>query len=157
MCLNSSSFLFNPDFESLDEMDKIRVYPVGTLQICLELQFHRLNVTNSVCDSAKSGHPRVTTQCQDNVIIALSLRNQTLNVCTFSHELRTTAGVSVSDQTICNHLRKTNIRPRRPAVHIPLLSVIGDYVWNGVDAIFAGPSSVVHCLPFGRITIQLNA
>ena len=120
MCLSSSSFLFNLDFESLDEMDKIRVYPVGTLQICLELQFHRLNVTNSVCDSAKSVHPRVTTQCQDNFIIALSLRNQTLNACTFSHELRTTAGVNVSDQTIRNHLRKSNLRPRRPAVHIPL-------------------------------------
>jgi len=73
-----------------------------------------------MCDSAKSGRPRVTTQCQDNFIRALSLRNQTLNACTFSHELRTTAGVSVSDQTMRNHLRKTSLRPRCPAVHIPL-------------------------------------
>ena len=73
-----------------------------------------------MCDSAKSGHPRVTTQYQDNFIRTLSLRYQTLHACTFSHELRTTAGVNVSDQTIRNHLCKTSLRPRHPAVHIPL-------------------------------------
>ena len=52
-----------------------------------------------VCDSAKFGHPKVTTQRQDKFIRALSLRNQTLNACTFSHELRTITGVNVSDQT----------------------------------------------------------
>jgi hypothetical protein len=88
MCLSSPSCLFNLDFESLNAMDKIRVYPVGALQICF--------------------------------IRALSSRNQTPNACTFSHELRTTTGVNVSDQTIRNHLRKTGLRSRRPAVHIPL-------------------------------------
>ena len=39
MCLSSPSCLFNLDFESLNEMDRIPVYPVGTLQIHLELQF----------------------------------------------------------------------------------------------------------------------
>ena len=73
-----------------------------------------------MCDSAKSGHPRVTTQYQDNFIRTLSLRYQTLHACTFSHELRTTAGVNVSDQTIRNHLCKTSLRPRHPGVHIPL-------------------------------------
>lgn len=71
------------------------VYPVGTLRICLEFPLARFQV----CDSAKSGHPKVTTQRQDKFIRALSLRNQTLNACTFSHELRTITGVNVSDQT----------------------------------------------------------
>ena len=91
-----------------------------TFGVAISRLFNRLNVTNSMCDSAKSGHPRVTTQYQDNFIRTLSLRNQILNTCTFSHELRTTAGVNVSDQTIRNHLRKTSLRPRHPAVHIPL-------------------------------------
>ena len=91
-----------------------------TFGVAISRLFNRLIVTNSMCDSAKSGHPRVTTQYQDNFIRTLSLKYQTLNTCTFSHELRTTAGVNVSDQTIRNHLRKTSLRPRRPAVHIPL-------------------------------------
>ena len=37
MCLSSPSCLFNLDFESLNEMDRIPVYPVGTLQVHLEL------------------------------------------------------------------------------------------------------------------------
>jgi len=50
------------------------------------------------------------------------------------HELRTAAGVSVSDQTIRNGLRIRNFLPYVS----PLLGVIGDYVWIGVDAISAG-------------------
>ena len=82
--------------------------------------FNRFNATKSVCDSTRSGGPRVTTQRQDNFIRTLSLRNRTLNARTLSHELRTAAGVNVSDQTIRNRLRSRNLRPRRPAVRIPL-------------------------------------
>ena len=86
-----------------------------------------------MCDSARSGRPRVETQRQDSFIRTRSLRNRTLNVRALTHELRTAAGVNVSDQTIRNRLRSRNIRLRRPAV----LRIIGDYVWIGVDAIFA--------------------
>jgi len=37
-----------------------------------------------------------------------------------THELRTAAGLSVSDQKIRNRLRSRNLRPRRPAVTHPL-------------------------------------
>ena len=81
------------------------------------------------CDSARSERQRVTTQCQDNFIRTLSLRKRTLiNARTLIHELRTAAGVNVSDQTICNRLRTRNLRPRCPVERTPLFSVIGDYV-----------------------------
>ena len=92
-----------------------------TFGVAISRLFNRLIVTNSMCDSAKSGHPRVTTQYQDNFIRTLSLWYQTLNACTFSHELRTTAGVNVSDQTMrTSRLRSRNLRPRRSDVRIPL-------------------------------------
>jgi hypothetical protein len=71
-------------------------------------------------------------------VIKCSLRNRTLNARTLTHELRTADGVNDSDQTIRNRLRARNLRPRRPAVRIPLLGVIGDCIWIGVDVIFAG-------------------
>jgi hypothetical protein len=37
-----------------------------------------------------------------------------------------------------NRLRTKILGPRRSAVRIPLLGVMGNYVWIGVDAIFAG-------------------
>ena len=40
--------------------------------------------------------------------------------CTLTHELRAAAGVDVSYQTIQNRLRTRNLRPRRPAVRIPI-------------------------------------
>ncbi|MEW8546865.1 MAG: hypothetical protein AB2693_25400 [Candidatus Thiodiazotropha sp.] len=36
-------------------------------------------------------------------------------------ELRTAAGVNMSDKTIRNGLRADNLNSRRPAVHIPLI------------------------------------
>ena len=82
--------------------------------------FNRFNATNSVCDSARSGRPRVTTQSQDKFIRTLSLGNRTLNARTLTHELRTAAGVNVSDQTIRNHLYSRKLGPRCPVVRIPL-------------------------------------
>ena len=85
------------------------VYPVGTLHIRLPL-----------------------AQFQDFVIALMPL-----NACTLIHELRTSTGVNVSYQTIRNRLRTRNLRPRCPTLS-PLHDVIGDYVWVGVDDIFAG-------------------
>jgi transposase len=82
--------------------------------------FSRFNATNSVCDSASSGGTRVTKQSQDKFIRTLSLNNRTLNARTLTHELRTTAGVNVSDQTIRNRLHSRKLGPRRPVVRIPL-------------------------------------
>jgi transposase len=156
-CLSSSSRLFNIDFESLNEIGRRRslsnndrngalgmllsglscrngVWTLGVTPSTISILFNPFNATNSVCDSARSGRPRVTTQRQDNVIRTLNWRNRTLNAHTLPHELRTAAGVSVSDQTIRNGLRIRNFLPYVS----PLLGVIGDYVWIGVDAISAG-------------------
>jgi hypothetical protein len=75
------------------------------LRICLEFPLARFQV----CDSAKSGHPKVTTQRQDKFIRALSLRNQTLNACTFSHELRTITGDNLV--TIATAKRERTCQP----------------------------------------------
>ena len=40
---------------------------------------------------------------------------------TLTHKLRTAAGVNVSYQKIRNRLRSRNLRPRRPAVRIPII------------------------------------
>ena len=96
----------------------------GTLAVApstIARLFNRFNATNSVCDSARSCRPRVTTPRKDNFRRTLSLRNRTLNARTLSHELRTAAGVNVSDQTMrTSRLRSRNLRPRRSDVRIPL-------------------------------------
>ena len=54
----------------------------------------------------------------------LSCRNVTVTfgvARTLTHELRTAAGVNVSCQTIRNRLRSRNLKPRRPAVRIPII------------------------------------
>jgi hypothetical protein len=79
---------------------------VRALSVRLLRVFNRFNATNSVCDSASSGGTRVTKQSQDKFIRTLSLSNRTLNARTLTHELRTTAGVNVSDQTIRNILNR---------------------------------------------------
>ena len=71
----------------------------------------RFNATNSVKDCRRSGRPKATTHCQDNLIRTLrALQGQ----------LRTAAGVTVSDQTIRNRLHAAGLRARRPLVRIPL-------------------------------------
>jgi hypothetical protein len=63
---------------------------VGTLHVRLKLPlaqfqyfFNHFNATNSMCDSARSGCTRVTTQLHKNS----QLRNRTLNARTLTHEL----------------------------------------------------------------------
>ena len=98
-----------------------QVYPVGTLHVRLKLPlaqfqyfFNHFNATNSMCDSARSGCTRVTTQLHKNS----QLRNRTLNARTLTHELRTATGVNVADQTIRKRLCTRNLGPRRPIVRI---------------------------------------
>jgi len=108
-----------------------------------------------VCDSARSGRPRVTTQRQDNFIRTLSLRNRTLNARTLTHELRTAAGVNVSDQTIRNRLRTRSFSSRpSPAVRIPLTRSHMRLRFNLCRRYFRW--TVVHCLLFGRMAIQFK-
>ena len=120
-CLNSSSCLFNIDFELLNEMGKRRSLSnndrnraLEMFQSCLSCRnvagtfrvapstisrlFNSFNATNSVCGSTRFGYPRMTTQRQDNFIRNLSLRNRTLNVRTLTHELRIAAVVNIRDQ-----------------------------------------------------------
>ena len=85
----------------------------------ISILFNRFNDTNSMCDSARSGYTRVTTQLTSRQLHKNSqLRNRTLYAHTLTHELRTITGVKVSDQTIRNRLCTRNLRPRRPVVRI---------------------------------------
>jgi hypothetical protein len=102
------------------------VYPVGTLQIRLPL-----------------------AQFQDFLVALIPL-----NACTLIHELRTSTGVNVSYQTIHNRLRTRNLRPRCPAVRIPLTRRHSrlrlDWCLRHLR------TSVVDCLLFGLIMIQFK-
>ena len=82
----------------------------------------RFNATNSVNDRRRSGRPRATTHRhrQDNLIRTLTLRNRTITAQALQGQLRTAAGVTVSDQTIRNRLHAAGLRARRPVVRIPL-------------------------------------
>ena len=80
----------------------------------------RFNATNSVKDRRRSGRPEATMHSQDNLIRTLTLRNHTITARTLQGQLRTAAGVTVSDQTIRNCLLAAGLRARRPVVHIPL-------------------------------------
>ena len=64
----------------------------------------RFNATNSVKDRRRSGRPKATTQRYDNLIRTLTLRKRTITAQALQGQLRTAAGVTVSDQTIRNHL-----------------------------------------------------
>ena len=64
----------------------------------------RFNATNSVKDRRRSGRPKATTHRQDNLIRTLTLRNRTITARALQGQLRTAAGVTVSDQTIRNRL-----------------------------------------------------
>ena len=80
----------------------------------------RFNATNSVHDRRRSGRPRATTHRQDNLIRTLALRNHTITAQALQGQLRTAAGVTVSDQTIRNCLHAAGLRAMRPVVGLPL-------------------------------------
>ena len=127
---------------------------VGTLGVApstISRLFNPFNATNSVCDSARSGCPRVTTQRQDNLMRTLNWRNRTLNARILPHELRTDAGVSVSDQIIRNCFQETSCRtypPYSASLEITFGLVLTPSPLDN--------TSVVHCLLFGRNTIQFK-
>ena len=81
----------------------------------------RFNATNSVKDRRRSGRPKATTHRHDNLIRTLTLRNSTITARALQGQLRTAAGVTVSDQTIRNRLHAAGLRARRPVVRIPLI------------------------------------
>ena len=80
----------------------------------------RFNATSSVKDRRRSGRPKATTHRQDNLIQTLTLRNCTITAPALQGQLRTAAGVTVSDQTIWNRLHAAGLIARRPVVRIPL-------------------------------------
>ena len=80
----------------------------------------RFDATNSVNDRRWSGRPKATTHRQDNLIRTLTLRNPTITARALQGQLRTAAGVTVSDQTIQNRLHAAGLRARRLVVRIPL-------------------------------------
>ena len=80
----------------------------------------RFNATNSVNDRRWSGRPKATTHRQDKLIRTLTLRNRTITAQALQGQLRTAAGVTVSDQTNPNRLHAAGLRARRPVVRFPL-------------------------------------
>ena len=78
------------------------------------------NATNSVKDHRRSGRPKASRHRQDNLIRTLTLRNRIITAQALQGQLRTAAGVTVSDQTIRNRLHAACLRARRPVVRIPL-------------------------------------
>ena len=80
----------------------------------------RFNVTSSINDRRRSGRPRAITHRQKNLVRTLTLRNHTITARALQGQLRTAAGVTVSDQTNRNRLHAAGFRARRPVVRIPL-------------------------------------
>ena len=80
----------------------------------------RFNANNAVKDRRRSGHPKATTNRQDNLIQTLSLRNGTSTARALQGQLQTAARVTVSDQMLRNRLHAAGLRARRPVVCIPL-------------------------------------
>ena len=99
----------------------------------------RVNATNSVNDRRRSDRPRATTHSQDNLIRTLTLGNRTITARALQWQLRTTAGITVSDQTIQNWLHAAGLRARRPVVRFPLKQRHRLHrFWTGADVIFDG-------------------
>ena len=92
----------------------------GVADITMSRFMILFNATNSVKDRRRSGRPKVTTHRQDNLIRTLTPRNRTITARALQGQLRTAAGVTVSDQTIRNRLHAAGLRARRPVVRIPL-------------------------------------
>ena len=80
----------------------------------------RFNATNFAKDRRRSGRPKATTHRQENLVRTLSLRNLTIIARDLQGQLRTAAGVTLSDQTIRNPLHAAGLKARRPVVRIPL-------------------------------------
>ena len=78
------------------------------------------NATNSVNDGRRSGRPKATTHSQVNLIRTLTLRNSTITARALQGQLRTAAGITVSDQTIQNSLHAAGLKVRCPIVRISL-------------------------------------
>lgn len=77
--------------------------------------------TGNVTNRPRSGRPRSTTQREDRYLTNCALRQRRVTARQLSNHLRTTTGTVISDQTVRNRLRASNLRPRRPVVRPPLL------------------------------------
>ena len=74
----------------------------GVAPITITKLLNRFTTTNSVTYRARSGRTRVTTQRQDRLVSNLTLRHRMVHAHVLQRELRTAAGVNVSDQAIRN-------------------------------------------------------
>ena len=66
------------------------------------------------------GRKRSTTRAQDRFIVLQARRHGFNNATTLHSELQNATGVRLSTQTIRNRLHEAGLRPRRPAICIPL-------------------------------------
>ena len=81
----------------------------------------RFNATGSTVERRQTGRPRATSIRQDRFLVLSALRQRTATANNLRGQLRATANVVISDQTVWNRLREVNLRARRPAVR-PVLT-----------------------------------
>ena len=79
------------------------------------------NATGSTAERRRTGRPRATSIRQDRFLVLSALRQRTATANNLRGQLRATANVVISDQTVRNRLREVNLRARRPAVR-PVLT-----------------------------------
>ena len=72
----------------------------------------------AVADMQRSGRPRSTSRRDDRIVVNQALRNRSLTSTDLQKCLRRVRGVTVSRQTIRNHVG--GLSARRPQVVIPL-------------------------------------
>ena len=78
-------------------------------------QRQRFRETGRTADCPRSGRPRVTTPAQDRYIRTSHLRDR-YRMGTTARVTPGTHNPSISAQTVCNRLRETGLRARRPVV-----------------------------------------
>ena len=80
----------------------------------------RYEETGNVRERDRSGRPGALTRQQNRFVVLAALPDRTATANTIRTQLRETANVNVSDQTVRNRLNDANLRSRRPAVMVPL-------------------------------------
>ena len=80
----------------------------------------RLQATGSTEERPRSGRRRSTSLRDDRAMRLAALRDRTVTATTLRQQLRLTANVNVSRQTVRNRLHEFNLHSRRAAVRLPL-------------------------------------
>jgi transposase len=83
--------------------------------------WNRFRETGQYVRRAGQGRNRKTVQNQDRFLVLFSLRKRTATARDLLNDLRRAHGIEISDQTVRNRLKETNLKRRRP-VRAPRLT-----------------------------------